>query len=97
MICPQVDAPTVTVATDQQEYLELTAALVTNPNYGPESRLYHNSMLLAFRPSVEERKRIACGEDIYIALLTGGGPMQPILVLTGRAEAAAAFGVGEGS
>src|SRR3954464_6145761 len=94
MICPQVDAPTVTIARDQEEYLELTGALVDNPEYGTPVGRSHNTILLAFRPSDDERKRLAAGDDLYVALLTGGGPMQPILLRVGRDEAAAAFRVG---
>lgn len=94
MICPQVDAPTVSIARDQEEFLEVTAALVTNPEFGVPVGRQHNTVLLAFRPSEQERARLRAGDDIYIALLTGGGPMQPVMLCIGREEAAAVFHVG---
>lgn len=86
MVAPQVDAPQVTVAEDQEEFKPVTAAIVKH-----EQGICH---LLTFRPSAEERARLAAGEDIYISLLTFGGPIQGIIVLCGKNEAAAAFGVG---
>ena len=93
MTPPEVKAPKIMLARDQAEYSVLSVAQVTHPSYGPESRLYHNSLLMAFRPTTDERARIAAGEDIYVSLLTGGGPMQPILVLCGKDEAASVFSV----
>jgi hypothetical protein len=85
MIAPQVEAPHVTVAEDQEEFKPITAAIVRH-----SQGVCH---LLAFRPSPEERQRLADGEDLYISLLTFGGPMQGIIVLTGKQEASSVFGV----
>jgi hypothetical protein len=87
MISPQIDAPQVTVAEDQHEFRAITAAVVEHPQ--------GMSHLLAFRPNDEERARIFGGEDIYISLLTFGGPMQGILVMTGKHEASQIFNVQE--
>jgi hypothetical protein len=94
MICPQVDAPTTSIARDQEEFLESTAALVTNPEYTVALGYNHNTVLLAFRPNEEERRRLRAGDDLYIAILTGGQPINPIMLHVGREEAAAAFKIG---
>lgn len=99
MIRPRLDAPQVTIAEDQQEYLPVTAAIVRNPQYN--AALYAqngelhkaNCVVLAFRPSDEERARLVAGEDLYVSLLTFMQPMQPILVSVGPEEPAAWYGV----
>lgn len=48
----------------------------------------HNAIVIAFRPGDDERARLAAGEDIYIALWTFGGPMQPIQIFAGVQDAA---------
>lgn len=95
MVRPKLVAPQVTVAEDQEEFKSLTAALVHNTLYqarqtdqGPL-----NTLVLAFRPSDEERARLTAGEDIYISLLTYLGPMQAIIVGVGAEETAAMYGV----
>jgi hypothetical protein len=93
MISPEVKAPKTCIARNQAEYRVLTVARVSHPLYGVEEGRDHNSLLMAYRPTDDERRRIAAGEDIYISLLTGGTSMQPILVLTGKEEAAGAFGL----
>jgi hypothetical protein len=84
MIHPKLDAPTITIAEDQAEYLPVTAALVTDDRYA--ARRGHNAIVIAFRPSDAERAKLAAGEDIYISLWTFGGPMQPIQVHAGVDE-----------
>lgn len=100
MISPQVVAPQITIAEEQAEFKPITAAIVNSGAHGNracvcdgETVEVPNSILLAFRPSDDERARLACGDDIYISLLTFGGPMQGILVLAGKEDAAAAFGL----
>jgi hypothetical protein len=93
MIAPQVDAPCIVIAEEQEEYKPVSAALVLHPLYGVAPGREHNSVLLAFRPSNEERARLVSGADVYISLLTFGGPMQPILVMCGKEEAAQNFGI----
>lgn len=65
------------------------AAVIRHETYGGGD----NTHLLAFRLTEEERHRIFEGADIYVALLTYGGPMQPILVFAGKEQAAAAYGL----
>lgn len=88
---PLVDAPLVRIAEDQPQYTPVTAARVSHPDYptprGP------NTLLLAFRPSDAERAQLAAGADVYVALLTFGGPMQPILIYAGAEAAARAYGL----
>jgi hypothetical protein len=93
MTPPQVRAEKVCLAKNQPEYTVLTVALVRHPRYPVDEGTGHNSVLMAFRPTAEERARIADGEDIYVSLLTGGHAMQPILVLAGKDAAAHAFDV----
>ena len=94
MISPQLDAPQVQIATEQEQFFELTAALVTNPEYGVPVGRMHNTVMLAYRLTEYERQLVRDGADIYIALLTGGGAMQPILPIIGKEIAAAAFRIG---
>lgn len=94
MIRPQLDAPQETIAEDQAEYFPLTGAFVTHPDFGHAKGATYNTVVVAFRPSDEERRRLAAGEDLYIGLLTFGAPMQPIQLMIGREEAAACYRVG---
>lgn len=93
MIPPEVRAPKRCVARNQAEYSVITVALVTHPSYDVREGSDHNSVLMAFRPTAEERARIGEGEDIYISLLTGGGGQQPIIVWAGKHAPAAAYSV----
>lgn len=74
-IAPRTGAPEVSVARDQAEYLELTAAL-----YAVNGA---DTLLTRWTFTEEERKRIAAGEDIYLSLMTFGHPMQPVWVQVG--------------
>jgi hypothetical protein len=93
-IPPQVEAPLIRIAEEQPEFVPVTGALVRHPGYPdgayPERA---NTVLLAFRPSEDERKRLAEGADIYVALLTFGQPMQGIVVLAGKEDASAVYNV----
>lgn len=95
-VIPELEAPVIIVAADQQAegYVPITAALVRHPAYAAKGK--HNTNVLAFRPNVEERLRIAAGADIYVSLLTFGGPMQGIIVMAGRDEASAIYNVRAG-
>jgi hypothetical protein len=93
MTVPEVKAPKICLAKNQAEYRVLTVALVNHPQYGVPFEGGHNSLLMAFRPSIEERAAIASGADIYVSLLHCGQPMQPILTCVGKREAASVFGV----
>lgn len=101
MIRPKLVAPQVTIAEEQDEYKTVTAALVYHPSYpyasrrvvGQVERLDMNGLVLAFRPTDEERAKIAAGSDVYVSLLTFGRPMQPIIVTVGEHETAAIYGL----
>ena len=74
MIAPQVEAPSKVVAEQQEEYAPVSVALVSHSEY-PVVRTRHgdfNLVLMAFRPSEEERAALAAGADLYISLLTFG-------------------------
>lgn len=92
MIAPKVDAPQVVIAEEQEEFKPITAALVRHPAYPCHPHGF-NSVLLCFRPSDDERKRIAGGEDLYVSLLTLGGPMQGIIVSAGAEEPSLIYNV----
>lgn len=90
-IRPKLAAPQITIAEDQHEYLPVTAALVKHPEFPVRPSQQHNAIVIAFRPNDEERAKIAAGSDIYVELLTFGGPMQPIIVDVGPDNMAAWF------
>jgi hypothetical protein len=92
-IAPKIDAPVITIAEEQEEYKTVVAAQAKHPLYGCMLGRNHNSLVLAFRPTDAERRRLAAGEDIYVHLLTFGGPMTPIIVNVGAEEAAACYGL----
>lgn len=84
-------AEQVTIAEEQEEYLPIVAARV-RMRVTPMSTAA--GLLFAFEPTKDERERIYNGEDIYISLVTFGEPMQPIMVMCGKEEAAQTFGLG---
>lgn len=96
MIRPRLDAPQITIAEDQEEFKPVTAALVDHPAYPPVPTQHGpaNSLVLAFRPTDEERARIAAGEDVYVSLLTFMKPMPGIILSVGPDEFASWFNVG---
>lgn len=75
-IAPRTGAPEQTVAEEQLEYKPITVCLYQQPD---ESIV----VLTRWTFSPEERKRVAEGEDIYVALLTDGDGMNPINVQVG--------------
>jgi len=99
MVRPKLVAPQITIAEDQAEFKPVTAALARHPDY--HGRGYRvgldthelNTVVLAFRPSDEERARLAAGEDIYLSLLTFMQPMQAVIVSVGPQEPAGWYGV----
>lgn len=97
MVRPRLDAPQITIAENQEEFLPVTAALVRNTDFpavpigeGREA----NTLVLAFRPTNDERRQIAAGEDIYLAMLTFMRPMQGVILSVGPDGPATWFGVG---
>lgn len=79
MVAPRTGAPEVTLAEDQLEYRPLTVAA-----YQHNDRPGKAFMLLSrWRLSDEERRRIAAGEDLYLAVCTFGDPMQPVSLQVG--------------
>lgn len=90
-IAPQLGCPVIAIAENQPEYMTIYAGLVKHPDFPAPAG--HNANVLAYRLDEEHRQAIADGEDLYITLLTGGGPMQPIIAQVGKHSAAAAFNV----
>ena len=65
----------VVFAKDQPEYIPLrTLAYETYPNSG-DIRVMSRWTL-----TPEQRKKVSEGSDIFLTLLTFGGPLQPILM-----------------
>lgn len=75
-VAPRVGMPEVTIAANQDEYLELTGAVVTYEDGSV-------GVVTRWRLSEVEKFAIARGEDLYLTLLTGGGPMQPVCLEVG--------------
>lgn len=77
MIAPRTGAEEITVAEEQLEYKPLTCAVYREEATG-------NVFLLSrWTFTLEERVRVALGEDLYISHLTFGGPLQPLSVQVG--------------
>lgn len=93
MIAPALDGRRVRIAEDQDEYLPVEAVLTTNPSHKAVSGSSWNTVVLTFRPSDSERAQLANGADIYVALLTFGTPMQPIMVKIGPEVFADIYGL----
>jgi len=77
MIAPRTGAPEVSLAEDQLEYATLTVAVYNGngtPGAGPRV------LVSRWTLTSEERAQVAAGEDVFVALLTGAAPMQPIIV-----------------
>lgn len=76
-IAPRTGEPEVTIAEEQHAYRPITV-VVRDCDLGL-------SLVTRWTMTAEERARVAAGEDIYVELLTFGGPMQPIAVSVGSA------------
>jgi hypothetical protein len=92
MIRPQLKLPTITIAEEQEEYLPMVVAVHDNPEYGSRNG-QPNTLISCWRLSAVERELIATGADIYLALLTFGDPMQPVILQVGKEQLAAVLGV----
>lgn len=92
MIRPRLSAPQRQIAEEQEEYATVTAALVVHPAW-PAGPRGHNALVLAYKPTEEERLRLANGEAVYLCLLTFGGVMQPVMLDVGPEGFAQLFSV----
>jgi hypothetical protein len=95
-VTPMLEAPQLRVAEDQPQYTPVTVALMHNPDFIARQRrdgTRYNAVVMAFRPSDEERAQLAAGADIYVSLLTFGEPQQPIIVTAGKEAMADVYGV----
>jgi len=80
-VAPRTGAEEVTLAEDQTEYKPLVAArydVQFSPGHEPA-----RALLTRWRLTEDERRRIAEGEDIYLACLTFGDPLQPLMMQVG--------------
>lgn len=75
-IHPGTGAQEVTVAEDQPEYIKYPAALYQTK----EGTL---CLLSRWTFTDEEREMIARGEDLFVGILTGGRPVQPVIFQVG--------------
>lgn len=87
-VIPAIAGRVVRVAEDQPGYEPVSVVLGTDNMYRCPNGLY-NTVVMAFQLTLEERKRIIDGEDLYVSLLTYGEPQQGIRVLVGEKEMAA--------
>ena len=72
-VAPRTGAPEVTIAEDQHQYKTLVGAQYDDPP----------AMLTRWRLDDADRERVAAGEDIYLAVLTFGGPFPPLSIQVG--------------
>lgn len=86
MVAPRTGAPEISVAENQPEYKTLTAALYRDQDE-------RQMLLTRWRLTDAERELLLNGEDLYVALVTCGKPMQPLLVQVGPEG----FNVGNGA
>jgi hypothetical protein len=56
----------------------------SQPQYNPlralRSKTFSSEVMSRWSPNDEQRKAIAAGADIFLTLLTFGGPLQPIIM-----------------
>ena len=76
MVAPRTGAEEITIAEDQLEYRPLVAAVYRTEDGQP-------LLLTRWRFTEEERQQIAGGEDLYLAVLTFGKPLQPLALQIG--------------
>jgi hypothetical protein len=83
-IDPELATEMVRVAEGQPEFKPITAALARAPQFDGVGERRYNTVVLAFRPTDDQRRAIAEGEDIYVSLLTFLQPMWGIIVTAGK-------------
>ncbi len=78
-----VIAPAACAIFDDLEACEVTFARGSEV-YAPLRTLTdHTTVLTRWTPTEEQRRSIAAGQDLYLELLTFGGPLQPIRLTVG--------------
>lgn len=87
---PRLSGRKLRIAEDQPQYEPVTVVLADNRQYPAANGFVDdpklrrpNTRIMAFRLTDEDRRRIAAGADVYVAMLTYGNPQQPILLSTG--------------
>lgn len=95
MITPQIEGPTARVAEGQEGFTPVDVVFTWHPDYEavPTEKGPLNTAVMAFRPSDEQRAKIAAGADVYVSLLTFMRPQQGIIVMAGKEEASAIYNV----
>jgi hypothetical protein len=86
MVSPQTGANERTLAASQPEYNNLAVA-----EYMVEFSAEHQpayTLLTRWRLSDADRERIANGEDVFVACITFGDALQPLMVQVGMNDPA---------
>ena len=79
-VAPRTGAPEVSLGRDQHEWAELTAARYVILN---TREVWYVSR---WRLDDEERAKIAAGEDLFLSVVTFGGPVQPVALSVGEED-----------
>lgn len=75
-VAPRVGCEEVTLAAEQEDYHEITAAVV---RYEDGSV----GMLTRWRLTELEKYAVFRGDDLYLTVLTNGRPVQPVMLEVG--------------
>lgn len=75
------DARVTRLAANQPEYE--TMNVVQSPSVQHPGAV---NVVSCWRPTLEERKRIFAGEDVYLTILTAKGSPQPVIVSCGALD-----------
>jgi hypothetical protein len=81
MVAPRLgeEFPEIAIAEEQLEYKTLTAS----PVLFDDGSL---GLITRWAFTVEEKERVARGEDLFLTILTHGLPMQPVILGVGLPE-----------
>ena len=72
-IAPRTGAEEITIAENQLEYRPLVGAVYHEAN---GTRV----VITRWRANEDEKRKLAAGEDVTIAVLVGNGPFPPLMV-----------------
>jgi hypothetical protein len=80
-VAPRTGPDEVNVAEEQHEYRQLVAAPYMHTYAERLPPAY--TLLTRWRFTPEDRVQVAAGEDLYLAVLTFGNPLQPLNIQVG--------------
>lgn len=78
-VAPDIGFPEVSLARDQEQYFELTAAVIP---YDDGSV----GVVTRWRLTDEELAKLHAGSDVYLVILTADGRPQPVALSIGAPE-----------